>query len=71
MADISRDLADKVDAASTRNTIKAVGEGRPLSPTEESRIQRDRLPQITPDELTKERQEIGRASCRERVSSPV
>jgi hypothetical protein len=56
MPDVSRDLADKVEAASTRNTIKAVGEGRPLSPSEEDRLQRERLPQITAEELNRERQ---------------
>ncbi len=56
MPEVSRDLADKVEAASVRNTIKAVGEGRFLSPAEEDRIQRERLPQIAPDELNRERQ---------------
>lgn len=56
MPEVSRDLVDKVEAASVRNTIKAVGEGRPLSPAEDDRLQRERLPQITADELSRERQ---------------
>lgn len=56
MPEVSRDLADKVEAASVRNTIKSVGEGRPLSPAEDDRLQRERLPQIGADELNRERQ---------------
>lgn len=56
MPEVSRDLADKVEAASVRNTIKDVGEGRPLSTVEDDRLQRERLPQLNPDELNRERQ---------------